>query len=481
MQMTKTSLDVALEMTDEERRRLLKRSEELAGDFLASIGDRDVIARASREELRGVLATPIPEHGEDPIEVIESLAAQAPGGHMASTGPRFFGFVIGGALPVAIGVDWLTAAWDQNAGLFVLSPLTSVVEEVTGEWVIDLLGLPKESSVGFVTGCQMANFTGLAAARHGVLRKAGWNVEEQGLMGAPRLRVIVGGEAHVTINVALRLLGLGSNTVEIAEADDQGRMRPEVLRRLFEEGDDLPTIVCAQLGNVDTGAFDPIEEISSIAHDYGAWVHVDGAFGLWANASTTYRHLTRGAHRADSWATDAHKWLNVPQDSGIVIVKDSAAHRAAMTANAAYLQKSDGAERDEVDWVPDFSRRARVFPAYAVLRTLGRRGLEQLVDNCCDRTKQMVRILTQSPNVESLCDVVLNQALVRFVAEGRDPDELTRNVIRRIQEDGTSWFGGTTWQGKGAMRISSSNWMTTREDVERSAAAVLASLDAELA
>ena len=465
-------------MSDEERRRLLDVAARHADEYLTAVKTRHVAARATAEEMRSAFDTPLSNEGDDPAAILRSLADHAERGHTLSSSPRFFGFVIGGTFPVAIGADWLTAAWDQNAGLFVLSPLTSVIEEVTARWVCDLLGLPAESSVGFVTGCQMANFTGLAAARHAVLRRVGWNVEEKGLIGAPPIRVITGGESHVTIFAALRMLGLGATTL-VAEADDQGRMKADALQRVLAAGEG-PAIVCAQAGNVNTGSFDPLRRICEIGHEHGAWVHVDGAFGLWAAASPAYRRLVEGVELAESWATDAHKWLNVPQDSGIVIVRDSAAHRASMTSNAAYLQRTDDSVRDEVDWVPEFSRRARAFPVYATLRALGRRGVAELVESCCSHTRRMVEILARDPRVEVLCDVVLNQALLRFKVEGRDPDDLTRRVIARIQADGTSWFGGTIWQGKGAMRISVINWSTTDRDIDVSASAVLDALNAVL-
>jgi len=467
-------------MDDEKRGALLREAVERAREFRGSVAERSIPATATKGELQTALGGPIPESGDDPSEVLRALADLAPTAHIASSSPRFFGFVIGGVFPVALGADWLVSAWDQNAGLFVLSPMSSVAEEIAGEWLIDLFGLPKSSSVAYVTGCQMANFTGLAAARHEVLRRAGWNVEENGLQGAPRVRVILGAEAHVTIYRALRSLGLGTKVVEIVEADDQGRMKPEALREVLSRGEG-PTIVCAQVGNVNTGACDPVREIAAIAHERGAWLHVDGAFGLWAGATPKYRHLVEGVGDADSWATDAHKWLNVPQDSGIVFVRNSAAHRASMTADAEYLQKSEGAERDSVDWNPEFSRRARALPVYATLRTLGRKGVAALVESCCERTKQMTDLLDRDPRVEILCDVVLNQALVRFHGPaGTDDDALVRRVIARIQKDGVCWLGGTDWHGVTAMRISVSNWATTEADIETSVKAVLAALDAEL-
>jgi glutamate/tyrosine decarboxylase-like PLP-dependent enzyme len=406
--------------------------------------------------------------------VIDALASQGDRGAVGCPGPRYFGFVIGGSHPVALAADWLTAAWDQNPGIYATSPVSSVIEEVAREWLLELFDLPRQSSAGFVTGCQMANFTCLAAARHGVLRRVGWNVEEDGLAGSPRIHLITSAESHVTIDVAMRYLGLGTRGLLRVETDDQGRMRPDRLRRLL---DNLhgPVIVCAQAGNVNTGAFDPLREIGEIVREYenrgpgrAAWLHIDGAFGLWARTSASLRHLADGAELADSWATDAHKWLNVPQDSGVAFVRHPEDHRASMTTSAAYLVQTQGVERDEVDWVPEFSRRGRGNAVYATVRALGRSGIEDLIDRCCARARQMADFLRAIDGIEILSDVVLNQVLVRF---GGD-DELTRRVIAGVQQEGTCWLGGTTWQEKAAMRISVSNWSTTEEDARRSAEAI---------
>lgn len=416
------------------------------------------------------LQVPLSEEGEDPMNVLDALAAAAERGTMATPSPRFFGFVIGGSLPVTVGAEWMVSAWDQNTGIYVASPISAVVEDIARQWLLDLFGLPGESSVGFTTGGQMANFTCLAAARHAVLRKAGWDVEREGLQGAPKVNVVVSAESHITIDVALRYLGLGTRTIPVP-TDEQGRMRgrdlAETLRRLSG-----PAIVCAQAGNVNSGAFDPLREIGSETRERGAWLHVDGAFGLWAAASRRKRPLIDGVELADSWATDAHKWLNVPYDCGLSIVRDPAAHRASMTSSAAYLEQTSGMERDNLDWVPEFSRRARGIPVYAALRTLGRLGVEDLVDRLCDRARQMAQLLARDERVRILNDVQLNQVLVRFA----DDDQRTRDVVRRVQQDGTCWLGGTVWHGMAAMRISISNWATTEEDVERSAAVILRSI-----
>ena len=323
----------------------------------------------------------------------------------------------------------------------------------------------------------MANFTGIAAGRHAVLARAGYDVEEDGLRGAPPVHVVVGAEAHVTILTALRLLGLGSGRAVRVPTDGQGRMRADELRRTLASLDG-PTIVCTQAGNVNTGAFDPVGEISDIAHEKGAWVHVDGAFGLWAAIAPARAHLFRGVERADSWATDGHKWLNVPYDSGIAIVRDRAAHKAAMTGRAAYLVQSDGAERDPQDWTPEFSRRARGFPVYAALRSLGREGVTALVERCCQLATRMAgRLRADARNgveVRVLNEVVLNQVLVRFEPRGGDAGAFTKAVVGRVQREGTCWMAGTRWHEMDAMRISISNWSTTEEDIDRSARAILA-------
>jgi glutamate/tyrosine decarboxylase-like PLP-dependent enzyme len=351
-----------------------------------------------------------------------------------------------------------------------------VVEEVAAGWVLELLGLPNTASVGFTTGCSMANFTALAAARHAVLARVGWDVETQGLFGAPEIEVVTGEEAHATILSALQMLGLGRDRVKRVAMDAQGRMVPEALREILAgvAGGSGPLIVCAQAGNVNTGSFDPLEEIVPLVRERGGWLHVDGAFGLWAGAVPSLSHLVRGAEQADSWATDAHKWLNVPYDSGIVIVAHPEPHRAAMTISAAYLAQAEGCERDPFDWVPEFSRRARGFTVWAALRSLGRSGVKDLVERCCALARRFAERLESEPGVEILNEVVLNQVLVRFSSpNGGDADALTREVIARVQADGTCWLGGTTWHGRAAMRISVSNWSTTEGDVDVSAAAIL--------
>ena len=439
-----------------------------AVDYLSTLPDRHVGGRATRQELIDVLGVPLSSDGEAPASVLESLASQAERGTVAIAGPRYFGFVIGGSLPVSLAADWMATAWDQNCGIFVAGPLPSVAEEVAAEWLLDLFGLPKESSVGFVTGCQMANFTCLAAARHEVLQRVGWNVEEAGLIGAPRVNVVVSAETHVTILNALRMLGLGTQSTIAVPTDDQGRMIAGELARVVENLSG-PTIICAQAGNVNTGAFDPLRAIGEIAREREAWLHVDGAFGLWAATSADRKHLVDGVELADSWATDFHKWLNVPFDSGLAITRHPAAHRVSMTQKAEYIEHTAGAERDPFEFTPEFSRRARGIAVYATLRTLGRRGVESMIDRACARARQFAELLSRDPRVKVLNDVVLNQVLVRFA----DDDAITRDVVTGVQRDGTCWLAGTTWHGLAAMRISISNWATTEEDVEKSAEAIL--------
>ena len=448
---------------------ILDRVHRHAVDYLLELPDRHVGARATREEMLAALRVPLRDDGEPASVVIDDLAAQGSRGTVACAGPRYFGFVIGGSLPVALAADWLTSAWDQNPGIYATSPLSSVIEEIAAEWVLDVLDLPRQSGVGFVTGCQMANFTCLASARHGVLRRAGVNVEETGLADAPRVNIVVGAEAHVTVLTSLRMLGFGLRGVKTVPADGQGRMRADELARVVKSLPEGPTIIVAQAGNVNSGAFDPLREICEIGHERGAWIHVDSAFGLWARAAKNRRHLADGIELADSWATDAHKWLNVPYDNGIAIVRDSSAQRSAMAVRAEYIEHSAGVERDNFEYVPEFSRRARGNTVYAAIRALGRRGVEQMVENGCERAKQMADILAADPRVKILNDVVLNQVLVRF----GDSDELTRDVVSRVQREGTCWLGGTTWQGLAAMRISVSHWGTSEEDAERSAEAIL--------
>lgn len=448
---------------------LLARAADHARAFIASLPTRRVNA-----------ANPDPDTGDpstlaravDPLAVLDGLSRAVDDGGLSTPGPRYFGFVTGGSYPVAVAADWLVSAWDQNAGLNVLSPVMAAIEDVTAAWLLDLFGLPSTASVGFVTGATMANVTCLAAARHEVLRREGWDVEAQGLQGAPRLRVIVGEGAHASIDTAARFLGFGTSNLVRAAADPQGRMIPDALAAALSSGHG-PTIVCVQAGHVNTGAFDPFTPLVDAAHRHGAWVHVDGAFGLWARAvdDDGLRRQADGLQRADSWGVDGHKWLNVPYDSGVAIVAHPAAHRASMAQRASYLLRAEGERRDGMDWTPEASRRARAVPIYAVLKTLGRDGLSDLIVRCCVHARQMAKLLGAHPRVTILNEVVLNQVLVRF--NDRAGNNITPRVIAAIQQDGVCWVGGTSWKREPAMRISISNWSTSEHDVTVSAASML--------
>ncbi|HWI17704.1 MAG TPA: aminotransferase class V-fold PLP-dependent enzyme [Vicinamibacterales bacterium] len=453
--------------------RVLETAHRIAATYLDGVNERHVGARASREELRAALGGPLPSAASDPVAVLEQLAAQADRGIIASAGPRYFGFVTGGAVPVTVGADWIGSAWDQNAAVFVSGPAVSVIEDVTAGWLLELLNLPRQSSVGFVTGAHMANFTCLAAARHEVLHRAGWDVESKGLQRAPRVRVIAGGEVHISAVGALRYLGFGTDEIEMIPVDDQGRMRADALEAALANGD-APTIVSAQAGNVNTGASDPIERIVAAAHARNAWVHVDGAFGLWAAAVPELRAQVRGIETADSWATDAHKWLNVPYDSGLAIVAHAAPHRAAMSMKASYLQRDTAEERVGMDWAPESSRRARVLPIYALIKSIGANGVADIVRRNCALARRMAERLSVAGGVSILNDVALNQVLVSFGS-----DDATRAVIARVQSEGTCWAGGAIWQGRQVMRIAVSNWSTTEADIDRSADAILRCYSAE--
>lgn len=460
------------------QRTLLVRTAEIVAGYLASLPERPVAARDPVETIRQRLRTPLAEGPTPPLEVIEDLARDADGGIIASAGPRFFGFVLGGALPVALAADWLTSGWDQNAGLYVAGPAAAVVEEAVGDWLLELFGLPSGASIGLTTGCQMAHFTCLAAARGAVLRRAGWDVEARGLFGAPAIDVVVGAHVHSTVPAALQYLGMGGERLHRVATDDQGRIRLDSLDKVLAGiAPGAPIIVCLQAGEVNSGAFDPFRDaIERIRGQEGAWIHVDGAFGLWARTVPDLAGLTDGIELADSWATDAHKWLNVPYDSGIALVREPQAHAVAMSPpHSPYLQYTASEERDEVHWVPEFSRRARGFAVYAALRALGRRGVTEMVAGSCRLARLMAERVSQEPGVHILNDVVLNQVLVRFGTPGVDEaaDELTRQVITQVQNDGVLWLSGTEWDGRAAMRISVCNWSTSDADAGRSADAIL--------
>jgi glutamate/tyrosine decarboxylase-like PLP-dependent enzyme len=450
-------------------RELLRETADLAADFLESLPERPVFPETSDRDLRDHFGGPVPETPEDPRQIVADLAAHGGDAAVAIPGPRYFGFVIGGALPAALAADWLTSTWDQNAGLYVAGPAAAVIEEIAGFWVADLLGLRRVESFAFVTGTQMAHATALAAARNHVLAEVGWDVEERGLTGASPIRVFAGEKAHSTFARALRFVGLGTGSITWIAADGQGRMQPDALREALAAHDG-PAIVCAQAGEVNTGSFDDFHAIADASEAAGAWLHVDGAFGLWAAASPRFAHLCDGAERADSWATDAHKWLNCPYDSGIVLCARPEAHRRAISVYADYLvHAGEGGPRDQMDWTPEFSRRARGFTVYAAIRQLGRSGVAELVERCCDLAKRFADGIVEVPGVEVLNEVVLNQVLFRL-----ESDDRTLGVLDTVQRSGVAWTSGSVWDGRQAIRISVSNWQTAEEDVDRTVAAFAA-------
>ena len=446
-------------------RELLARTAAIAADYLETLDTRPVRPERRYREMLALLDSPLPEHPTDPAVVVEELAAVAEPGIMAIGSGRWFGFVAGGALPGSLASDWLVSAWDQNTGLAEPTPSTSALEVVAGRWLLELLGLPAHSSFAFVTGCQMAHVTCLAAARHAVYRRAGWDLPRRGLAGAPPLRVVVGGARHVTITRALRLLGIGAEQEIALDADREGRMQTEGLAAAIDEG--VPTIVCAQAGDVNTGAFDDLRAIADAVDGSDAWVHVDGAFGLWAATSPTLAHLVEGNARADSWATDGHKWLNVPFDCGIAICAHPADHAAAMEYAAPYLDVSDRlVARDPMGYSPEFSRRARAVPVWAAIRELGRGGVTDLVDRCCAHARAIADGVAALPGCEVLNDVVLNQVLFRF-----EDDARTQDILAAVQAEGEAWMSPTTRDGRFTIRISVVGWRTTEDDVERTVAA----------
>ena len=455
-------------MSDSE---VLQRAASHALDYLQSLDRRPVGTTADATTLRDRLGGPLPETGLPAVEVIDDLVRDVEGGLLHSTGGRFFGWVIGGAHPAALAADWLTAAWDQNAAAFACSPAEAVVEEVCGAWLKALLGLPADASFGFVTGCQMAHVTALAAARHRLLRDRGWDVERRGLAGAPPLRVLTSALRHESLLRALRLLGFGSDALEIIPSGEDGRIELDELEAALKAEPERPAIVVLQAGDLNRGVFDLFGPACALARATGAWVHVDGAFGLWTATSPRFRHLLDGAEQADSWATDGHKWLNLPFDSGFVFIADPEAHRAAFAQAASDSQPVEGT-RQQKDWNPEWSRRGRGFPAYAAIRALGRKGIAGIVERCCDHTARLVAEIGALPGVEILARPVINQGLLRFLDGGGNHDRRTDAVIARLQAEGTAWFGGTTWDGIRAMRVSVCNWRTTEEDVSRTIDAV---------
>ncbi len=456
---------------------VLRTATDSAAGYLESLPDRRVYLPTDPEAIRAVVGGPLPEQGRPPEDVVGALARELDPFISAHASGRYFGFVNGGLHPASFGAELLVSTWDQNAALYASAPGVAMVEEVAAGWVLDLLDLPRDASVGFVTGGQMATFTCLAAARNQILAEAGWDVEALGLQGAPKVNVVVKTERHSTVPRALRYLGFGdAGTVEVP-SDGQSRIDPEALDRVLADLEG-PTVICVESGNVNTGSFDPFSAVADAAdrhRDRGnpTWVHVDGAVGLWARASTEYRHLVEGLERLDSWSVDAHKLLNVGYDSGIAICRHSDAHRAAMGVSASYLPKADGEARDPADWNPEFSRRPRGVAVYATLRSLGRSGVADLVDRLCSLAERFADLLTASGRAEVMNDVVFNQVLIRWLADDGDHDALTDRVISCIQADGTAYFGGTTWNGMRLMRISVADRATDEKDVDRAVEALL--------
>jgi glutamate/tyrosine decarboxylase-like PLP-dependent enzyme len=465
-----------------EIRPLLEQTAAHAASFLEDLDAAPVAATATLTDLRAALGGPVPVEETSPEQIVDALVRDVSGGILGSAGGRFFGWVIGGAHPAALAADWLTATWDQNAALYACGPAEAVIEQVAGDWLKQLLGLPQTASFAFTTGAQMAHVTALAAARSKLLAVRGWDAERHGLFGAPALRVLTGGCQHASIDRAVRLLGLGTDALVAVGTDRSGRVDLSRLEAALIANGRTPTVVCLQAGEINTGAFDAFAPACRLAHEHGAWVHVDGAFGLWAAVSPRFAHQTAGVEQADSWTTDGHKWLNVPFDSGFAFIRDGAAHRAAMTTQASYLVTASDiaadvvdpteAARDQIDWNPEWSRRGRAVPVYAVIRALGRNGIRAMIERCCDHANRLVREIGALPGAELLAAPELNQGLVRFVADDGHHDRRTDEVIARIQANGEAWFGGTTWNDKRAMRVSVVNWRTTDRDVDRAVAAV---------
>jgi len=451
--------------------RVLDRAAAHASAFLDSLASRPIAATASIADLQRRLGKPLPEAGLPAEAVIDELVGDAEGGLMGSGSGRFFGWVIGGTLPVALAADWLTSAWDQNAASNLTAPAEAVVEQVCGNWAKEMFGLPKSASFAFVTGCQMAHTTALAAARHKLLRDRGWDVEAKGLAGAPPLKILTTENRHESILRSARLLGVGTDAIVYMRADNSGRIALRALEEALRQTGSDPTVICLQAGDLNTGVFDPFEPACRLAHAAKSWVHVDGAFGLWAAVSERHRHLLAGVQLADSWATDGHKWLNLPFDSGLVFVADAAAHRASFAQDTSYSVPTEQV-RNQKDWNPEWSRRGRGFPFYAAVRALGRSGIGDMIDRCCAHAERLVREIGQLDGAEIVAPPVINQGLVRFLGPDGDHDRFTDTVIRRIQDDGVAWFGGVTWRGMRAMRISVCNWLTSDDDIDRTVASV---------
>ena len=447
----------------------MERAARAAVAYRRGVADAETTPVATYREMMAAFDQPLPDAPGRPGEIIEDLIARASPGIRAATGPRFFGWVIGSSHPTGVAADWLVSAWGQNVGNLVSAPAASAIETVAAGWLLDVLGLPAEASVGYVTGATVANFVCLAAARSEVLRRVGWDVEADGLFGAPPVRVVIGADAHATVFSGLKYLGLGARRVTTVETDDLGRMRPAAFERALAAGEG-PVIAIAQAGQINTGASDPFAEIAPMARAAGAWLHVDGAFGLWARACPSRAAQLEGVDQADSWATDGHKWLQTPYDCGFAIVRDPEAHRRAMAISASYLPPPVGADRDPSAYVPELSRRARGVGTWAMLRQFGRSGIAELVERGCRIAATMAHALAREPGVELVADVPLNQFMVRF----GDDDAATLATVERIQADGVAFIGAALWRGRWVMRVSVSSAATREEDGERTVAAVIA-------
>ena len=462
---------------------VLQTAYQAALTHLENLDSNSVAATVDLQTLRKRLGKRLSQESLPPEQVLTELVADVEGGILGSAGGRFFGWVVGGSLPAALGADWLTSAWDQNAALYACAPAAAVVEEIVGSWLKEILDLPGQASFALVSGCQMAHATCLASARHELLAKHGWDVEQNGLFGAPRIRILSNRHRHGSIERAVRLLGFGLSQITDLPTDEVGRVHPEALEKALASDTDSPTIVVLEAGDISTGACDYFETLIPLAKRHGAWVHVDGAFGLWLGASPKYRHLVKGVDQADSWATDGHKWLNVPFDCGYAFVAGATAHQAAMSHRAPYLT-FDAVARDQIDWNPEWSRRARGFPSYAALRQLGLGGMASLVERCCGHAHSLVTRIGQLPGTRVICEPTANQGLVQFLevrpgATEDDHAKRTDGVIAEVLATGEAFFTGSNWNGHRVMRVSVCNWQTSEEDVDRAVAAVANSLHRE--
>ncbi|MGC2028894.1 MAG: pyridoxal-dependent decarboxylase [Steroidobacteraceae bacterium] len=458
-----------------DRRSIFKGPLEVAAaqamSYLSNLNEGPVGARADAAMLRTRIAKPLSRYGLPAELVISELAADVNGGLHGVASARFFAWVIGGSLPAALGADWLTSAWDQNAHNYGTGPAAAITEEVVGDWLKEIFGLPRQSSFALVTGCQMAHFTCLAAARHALLAKRAWDVEANGMSGASAIRVLSSDQAHGSIERAMSMLGMGTSNMVKLSSDSNGRLEPAALESALAAEPNAPTVVVLQAGDLNIGAFDQFEILIPVAKRYGAWVHIDGAFGLWVAASSSYRHLLAGVDAADSWATDGHKWLNVPYDCGYAFVADPTAHGGSMSHRASYISYSTDA-RDQADWNPEWSRRARGFPSYAAIRQLGIDGISDMIERCCTQARSLVTAIGGLPGAEVVWEPQINQGLVRFLdlnagASQQDHDRRTDEMIAKINAAGEAFFSGTTWRGRRAMRVSVCNWQTATSDVAR--------------